>query len=156
MSSKFQAPYLLALLVLAVDVAPFSQAVSGAEVIGTYFNEGPSLVELEIISKDGRERTVIPITPGRIDRAVITEGETRLYLPAEQRSDRRLLSTITTPTPKSAPEFLDHPTRMFYFRIIGKKITLVKPQDLTTDERKRLRAAIRELKRAGVYNNWKA
>jgi hypothetical protein len=135
--------------VLAVDVAPFSQAVSGAEVIGTYFNEGPSLVELEIISKDGRERAVIPITPGRIDRAVITEGETRLYLPAEQRSDRRLLSTITTPTPKSAPEFLDHPTRMFYFRIIGKKITLVKPQDLTADERKRLTAAIRELQRAG-------
>lgn len=147
MSSKSQTQCLLTLLVLVAQVAPFSQAASDAEVIGTYFNESKTLVELEIISRDGKERTVIPITPGRIDRALITEGQTRLYLPAEQRSDRRLLSTIRTPTPKSRPGFFDEAKRTFYFRIVGRKVILLKPQDLTADERRRLKAAIQELQR---------
>lgn len=153
MKNRSRVQCLLMLSALCTQLPAFSQAASGAEVIGTFFNEGKTLIELEIISKDGKERTVIPITPGRIDRAAIIEGQTRVYLPAESRSDRRLLSAIATPTRTSAPGFLDHATQTFYFRIIGGRIKLVKPRDLTGDERKRLKAAIRELQRAGAYHN---
>jgi len=146
---------LFALLVLATQSEARSQATARADVIGTYFNEDKILVELNLISKDSKEGTIIPISPRRIDRALITEGQTKLYIPSDQMAKRRLLSTMATPTPKSAPEFFEKETRTFYFRIVGGKVSLVKPQGLTLDERKRLKAAIRELKRAGVYNNWK-
>lgn len=146
---------LFALLVLATQSEAHPQATTRAEVIGTYFNEDKVLLELNLISKDGKEGAIIPISPGRIDRALITEGQTKLYIPSNQMAKRRLLFTMATPTPKSAPEFFEKKTRTFYFRILGGKVSLVKPQALTLDERKRLKAAIRELKRAGVYNNWK-
>lgn len=124
-----------------------------SKVIGTYFNEGRIFVELNLISKDGKEGSIIPLPAGRIDRAVISGGLTKVYIPSEEMAKRRLLSTSQTPTPKSAPEFLETETRTFYFRVVGGKVTLVKPQNLTADERLRLRGYKRELRRAGVYDN---
>jgi len=123
------------------------------EVSGTYFNEDRIPVELNLISKDGKEGTIIPLPPGRLERAVISEGQTKVYTPSKKMATRRLLSTSPTPTPKSAPEFFENATRTFYFRIIGGKVILVKPRDLTTNERKRLEGYKQELQRAGVYNH---
>lgn len=130
-----------------------SQTATSAKVMGTYFNEGRNLVELDLISKDGKEGTTIPLSPGRIDRAVITEGRTKIYMPSEGTSARRLLSTSRIPTPKSAREFFDKEQQTFYFRIVAGKVTLVKPGDLTPKERRQLKEYKRELQRAGVYDN---
>lgn len=137
----------LGVLMLHFPCEAASNRSAPLAVVGTYLNEGRSLIELELISKDGRETTNIPLSPGRIDHAVIGEGKTRVYTPAEAIAKRRLLSTISTPTPRTAPEFFEKETRTFYFRIIAGKVILVKPRDLTASERKRLRAFRREIER---------
>lgn len=140
----------LGMLILHLPCEAARNRSARLEVIGTYLNEGRSLIELDLVSKDGSETTNIPLSPGRIDHAVIGEGQTKVYTPAEEIAKRRLLSTIPTPTPKTAPEFFEKETRTFYFRIIAGKVTLVKPRDLTTNERKRLKAFRRErLKKTG-------
>ena len=130
-----------------------SQRKPRDEAIGTYLNKGRGLIEIDVVSKHGRDTTNIPLSPGRIARALIEDGQTKIYAPAEEMAKRRLLSSIPTPTPKTAAEFLEKNTRTFYFRIVAGKISLVRPRDLTTTERRHLREYIRELKRAGVYNN---
>ena len=150
MSLKSRIFCVFALLLVAAWKAPLSQAASDTDVLAIYFNEGESLVEIDILSKDGREGTNIPLSAGRIDRAVISEGRMKVYAPAKEMAKRRLLSSIATPSPGSSPQFFDKMTRSFYFRIVGGKITLIRPQDLTTDEKKRLKTAMRELKRASV------
>lgn len=137
----------LGALMLHLRCEAASNRSAPLEVIGTYLNEGRRLIELDLISKDGRETTNIPLSPGRIDHAVIGEGQTKVYTPAEGISKRRLLSTISTPTLRTAPEFFERETRTFYFRIIAGKVTLVKPRDLTAGERKRLKAFRREIER---------
>ena len=146
-------PSLFVVLILATQFEAASRTATPPEIIGTYFNEGPILVELNLISKDGREVTMIPFTPGRIVRAAISEGQTKVYIPSKEMATRRLLSTSPTPTPKSAPAFFERETRTFYFRIISGKVILIKPRDLTTNEKKRLEGYKQELQRAGVYNN---
>ena len=137
----------LGALMLDLPCEAASNRSARLEVLGTYLNEGRSLIEIDLISKDGRETTNIPLSPGRIDHAAIGEGQTRIYTPAEEIAKRRLLSTIPTPTPRTAPEFFEKETRTFYFRIIAGKITLVKPQELSPSERKRLKAFRREIER---------
>ena len=122
------------------------------DVLGTYLNEGRSLIEVELITRDGREATTIPLSPGRIDRALIRDGKTMIYTPSDESGNRRLIYTIATPTPRTAPQFFERSTRTFYFRIIAGKISLVRPRDLTAAERNRLRAYFRELKTAGVHH----
>ena len=108
-------------LLLHLSSEAASNRSARLEVIGTYLNEGRSLIELELISKDGSEGTNIPLSPGRIDHAVIGEGQTKVYAPAEERAKRRLLSAIPTPTLETAPEFFEKENRTFYFRIIAGK-----------------------------------
>lgn len=128
-------------------------AAKESSVIGTYLNEGTRPVELNVISKDGADTSVINLWVGRIARAVLTEGRTKVYTPSESMASRRLLSTGVTPTPESAPEFFEKKTRMFYFRVVGGKVTLVRPEDLTVKEKERLRSFKRELQAEGVYDN---
>jgi hypothetical protein len=153
MSVKSRILSVFALMLLAGWKTPLSQAASDADVLAIYFNEGARLVEIDILSKDRREGTNIPLSAGRIDRAVISEGRMMVYAPAKEMAKRKLLSSITTPSPKSSPEFFDKMMRSFYFRIVDGKIRLVRPQDLTTDEKSRLKTAMRELKRASVDDN---
>ena len=144
---------LFVLLILVAQSEGASGKEKDSEVVGTYFNEDRVLLELNLISKDGRDISIIPIEPGRIDRAVISEGLTKLYIPSEEMATRRLLSTSPTATLKSAPEFCERETGTFYFRVIHGEVILVKPKDLTATERKRLQAYNRALQRAGVYHN---
>jgi hypothetical protein len=144
---------LFILLISATQSNAASRTTSPPKVIAIYFNEGRVLIELNLISKDGKEGTIIPLLPGRIERVAISEGKTKVYIPSEQMATRRLLSTSTTPTPKSAAEFSERETRSFYLRVVGGKVILVKPRDLSADERMRLEGYKRELQRAGVYNN---
>ena len=123
------------------------------DYIGTYLNEGKTTVELNMISADGHEGTEITLDPGRINRAVIIAGQTKLYTPFGTTVTKRLLSTHHTPTPESHPEFFDARGRSFYFRIVGRNLTLVKRQDLTVAERQRLQAFKRQLQRDGSYNS---
>jgi hypothetical protein len=143
----------LGALMLHLPCEAASNRSAPLEVLGTYLNEGRSLIEIDLVSKDGRETTNIPLPPGRIDHAAIGEGQTRIYTPAEEIAKRRLLSTIPTPTLRTAPEFFEKETRTFYFRITEGKVILVKPRDLTASERKRLKAfrnEIERLKKAGA------
>jgi hypothetical protein len=128
-------------------------AARKSKVIGTYLNEGPHSIELNVISKDGADTSIINLWVGRIARVVITEGWTKVYTPSESMASRRLLSTRATPTPESAPEFFEKKSRTFYFRVVGGKVTLVRPQDLTVKEKERLRTFKRELQAEGVYDN---
>jgi len=50
------------MLVLLCEAA--SNRSAHSEVIGTYLNEGRSLIELDLISKDGRKTTNIAFPPG--------------------------------------------------------------------------------------------
>lgn len=142
----------LVLILVAQSEAAWRRG-KDSEIVGTYFNEDRMLVELNLISKDGSDISIIPLEPRRIDRAVIGPGLTKLYIPSEEMATRRLLSTSPTPTLKSAPEFFDKETGTFYFRISRGKVILVKPKDLTAAERQRLEAYNRALQRAGVYHN---
>ena len=53
----------LAALMLVLPCEAASNRSAHSEVIGTYLNEGRSLIELDLISKDGRETTNIPFSP---------------------------------------------------------------------------------------------
>ena len=120
-------------------------AIRGSEVIGTFFNEVSDTVQVNLISSDRKETIILTISPGQIDRAILTGGETRVYVPSENVSSGRLLSSAATPTLKSAAEFFDKEARTFYLRVAQGRVTLVKPQSLTEMERKRLRAFKRQV-----------
>ncbi len=144
---------LMSVLLLGGIAEAASPVTRESKVIGTYLNEGTRSVELNLISTDGADTSIINLWVGRIARAVITEGHTKVYTPSENLASRRLLSTRKTPTPESAPEFLEKKTRTFYFRVVGGKVVLIRPQDLTPKEKERLRAFKRELQAEGVYSN---
>ena len=144
---------LLASLVICAPLHAGPKKRVSRDYIGTYLNEGKTTVELNMISADGHEGTEITLDPGRIDRAVIVAGQTKLYTPFGTRETKRLLSTHRTPTLESHPQFFDARGRSFYFRIVGRHLTLVKRQDLTVAERQRLQGFKKELQRAGVYNS---
>jgi hypothetical protein len=145
-------PFLASAVLCAPSYAGPRKHVS-RDYIGTYLNEGKTTVEVNMISADGHDGTEITLDPGRIDRAVIVAGQTKLYTPFGTVETKRLLSTHSTPTPESHPQFFDAHGRSFYFRIVGRSLTLVKRQDLTVAEKKRLQAFKRQLQRDGSYNS---
>ena len=138
---------LVAVLILSAQSEAASRGVRGSEVIATFFNEGHSTVQLNLISKDGRDTTILTFSPGQIERAVIHEGQIKVYTPSERLSSRQLLSTREMPTPRLAAEFFENATQTFYFRVSGKNVTLVKPRNLTVRERSRLQAYKRQVQK---------
>lgn len=115
------------------------------EVIGLFFNVGNSTVQLNVISMDRKETTIMTLDPGRIGSTAIVEGEARVYTPSKSMTSGRLLSTCPVPTPEAAPEFFEKGTRTFYFRVRNGKVKLAKPRELTSREKRQLEAFKRQL-----------
>jgi hypothetical protein len=139
-----------AIVIFALALAPqlaAAAAKSSSGVFGAYFNEGKILIEIDILTKDGKEGTTIPLDPGHLDRTDLTPGTTNLYLPSRDGEKRRLLWSGPTPTPASAPSYFEKETRMFYFRIIARKVILIKPTDLTDTERRNIKLVDQLLRR---------
>jgi hypothetical protein len=137
---------LLSILILSNQFQAALLQAKESPIIGTFFNEGHSTVEVNVVSKDGRDTTVLTFSPGQIDRAIIEAGVIKVYTPAEKVSLRRLLSTRTTPTVGLEPEFFDQKARTFYFRVVDGKVTLIKPAQLTSEERRHFEAYLRQVR----------
>lgn len=124
---------------LLVPQLKATAATPSSKFFGIYLNEGKILIEIDIISRDGKEGVTIPLEPGHIEKTSLPPGATKLYLPSRNGELRHLLWSGPTPTPMSASEYFDKKTRMFYFRINGKKILLVRPNELTDVERRKIK-----------------
>jgi hypothetical protein len=130
------------IVIFALLLVPQLKARSASpssKFFGTYLNEGKILIEIDIVTRDGKEGVTIPLEPGHIEKTSIPPGMTKLYLSSRAGEKRRLLWSAPTPTPKSALSFFEKKTRMFYFRIIGNKILAVKPKDLTDVEKRKIK-----------------
>jgi hypothetical protein len=136
---RFRSWTIAILAVLLVAEVKVAASTSSSKFLGTYLNEGNALIEIDIISRDGKDGVTIPLEPGHIERTTISPGTTKLCLPSRNGQERQTLWSGPTPTPTSAPGYFDKRTRMFYFRIIGKKLILVRPQDLTDVERTKIK-----------------
>ena len=127
------------LTVLLGQQVKAATARSSSKFFGTYLNEGSILIEIDIVSGDSREGVTIPLEPGHIEKTSIPPGTTKLYLPSRNGQKRRMLWSGPTPTPMSEPDYFDKKAQMFYFRIMGKKVVLVRPRDLTDGERRKIK-----------------
>ena len=139
-----------AIVIFAIAIAVPLEAIaarSSSRVFGTFLNEGNILIEIDVVSQDGREGITIPLDPGHIDRTNICPGTTKLYLPSRNGEERRMLWSGPTPTPASAPDYFEKRTRMFYFRIVARKVVLVRPSDLTDVERRNIKGVYEVLRK---------
>jgi hypothetical protein len=136
--AQFRYGTIVIFTVLLVSQAKASAARSSSKFFGTYLNEGSILIEIDIVDTDGREGVTIPLEPGHVEKTSIPAGTTKLYLPSRNGHKRRMLWSGPTPTPMSAPAYFEKKAEMFYFRIIGKKVILVKPRDLTDGEKRKI------------------
>jgi hypothetical protein len=107
--------------------------------IAVFINEGVAEVQVNVISEDKSDETVLPMRPGTIERTSFTGGQVKLYTPSKDIVSGRLLFSLRLPSPTTAPDFFEKQTRTFYFRVAGGKVTLLKPTDLTSKERKWLK-----------------
>lgn len=111
-------------------------ATRESEAIGVFINEGVE-IQITVISEDTKDKIILPMRPRTIERAsLFTGGQAKLYTPSKNIVSGRLLFTRSLPTPSTSPDFMEKGTRTFYFRVVGGKIILVKPRDLTSKERK--------------------
>lgn len=117
-----------------------SEWARDTDVVGVFFNEAHRTLQLNVISADKKDTTIMTLSPGEIGSTAIIEGEARVYTPSKSMTSGRLLSTCSVPNPTAAPGFFEKTTRTFYFRIVGETLKLVKPRDLTAAERRRLKA----------------
>jgi hypothetical protein len=108
------------------------------EAIAVFMNEGSTPIQVNVISRDKTDKTILPLRPGAIEHTLFSGGEAKLYTQSEDVVSGRLLFTLLLPTPMRAPEFMEKEARTFYFRVVDDKIKLVKASDLTPKERKRL------------------
>jgi hypothetical protein len=129
-------PVVCSLLVVSAFTALGAKRNSTA--IAVFMNEGGAQIQVNVISRDKTDKTILPLRPGAIERTLFTAGELELYTPSEDVVSGRLLFTLSLPTPATAPEFMEKGTRTFYFRIVDEKIKLVKARDLTPKERNSL------------------
>ena|SRR5438874_12685753 len=114
-------------------------AIENTETVGVFMNEGHAKIQVNVISEDRKDRTILPLRPGAIERTLYSGGQIELYTSSSDLVSGRLLFTRSLPTPLSASEFMEKGTRIFYFRVIDGKIMLVKSSDLSPKERKWLR-----------------
>lgn len=129
---------LICLAVLS-STAQILGTLQGNEAIAVFINEGRAGIQVNVVSEDKTDKTVLPLHPKQIERTLFKRGQVELYAASEDMVSGRLLFTQRLPTPNTAPEFMEKPTRTFYFRVADGKITLVKPVDLTSKERKWLK-----------------
>lgn len=139
MTNKFSLlASVLTLLVLGA-LSETSGSIPDSEANGVFINEDRATIQVEVISEDKKDKTIMILPPEAIERTLFARGQVRLYTPSDNNVSGRLLFTRSLPTPMTAPKFLEQETRTFYFRVVGRKIILVKPTDLTSKERKWLK-----------------
>src|SRR5205085_8288054 len=139
LGNKFSiATSVLSLLVLSATSKELG-ATGDSEAIAVFINEGRAEIQVNVISEDKKDGTILPLRPGTIERTSFAGGQVKLYTSSKDIVSGRLLFTRSMPTPTTAPEFIEKGTRTFYFRVVGGKIILVKPTDLTSKERKWLK-----------------
>jgi hypothetical protein len=142
--------WLLSVLVLSTR-SKASPAPLGDQVYGVFFNEGRSAVQLNIINLKKKSAGIGSLSAGETTIIDLRNGdEARVYTPSKDMLSGRLLSTCPLPIPSSSPEYFENATRTFYFRIVGGKVVLLKPRDLTAEERKQVKAYKRDALNYGV------
>jgi hypothetical protein len=117
-----------------------SELTTIREVTGVFFNVGNGTVQLNVRSADKKDTTIMTLSSGQVGSTATVKGEVRVLTPSKNMTSGHLLSSCQVPDPEAAPEFFEKTTRMFYFRIDGGKVTLVKPRDLSGPERRRVKA----------------
>jgi hypothetical protein len=136
LGNKFNiAASVLSLLVLRATPKALG-AIGDIEANAVFINEDRAEIQVNVISEDKKDKTILPLRPGTIERTLFAGGQVKLYTPSKDIVSGRLLFTRSMPTPMTAPKFFERSTRTFYFRVVGGKIILVKPTDLTAKERK--------------------
>jgi hypothetical protein len=118
-------------------------AIANTEAVGVFMNEGRAKIQVNVISEDRKDRTILPLRPGAIERTLYSGGQVELYTSSKDLISGRLLFTRSLPTPISASGFMEKGTRTFYFRVVDGKIILVKSSDLTPKERKWLKEKLK-------------
>jgi hypothetical protein len=119
-------------------VSQGSAARQDITAIAVFMNEGRTNIQVDVVSEDKKDKTILPLHPGQMERTSFSRGHVELHTVSTDIVSGRLLSSRSMPTPISAPEFMEPRTRTFYFRVVGAKILLVKLTDLTAEERRRL------------------
>jgi hypothetical protein len=138
-------PHITALGLLAlVALSETLGAVRDTDATGIFINGSHVKIQVSVVSKDEKEAGEMVLPPEAIERSVLfAGGRAKLYTPSKDVVSGRLLFTLPLPTPTTAPEFFERSTRRFYFRVIDRKIVLVRPGDLTSKEKEWLRERTR-------------
>ena len=141
---------LLSVLILSTRPSASAAPRSG-QVYGVFFNESRSAVQLNIINLKKKSTGIGSLFAGETTIIDLHNGdEAKVYTSSKDMFSGRLLSTRPLPTPRVSPELFENATRTFYFRIVGGRIVLLKPGDLTTGERKQVEAYKRDALKYGV------
>src|SRR6266446_5480880 len=136
--------WLLSVLILSTR-SNASSAPRSEQVYGVFFNEGRAAVQLNIINLKKKSTGIGSLFAGETTIIDLHNGdEAKVYTPSKDMLSGRLLSTCPLPTPSASPEFFENATRTFYFRIVGGKVVLLKPRDLSAGEKKQVEAYKRE------------
>jgi hypothetical protein len=132
-----RASYIAGLVLLAlINRSETLGATRDVGASAVFINEGRAKVQINVISKDTREQGVMILPPRAIERSVLfAGGQVRLYTPSKDIVSGRLLFSRSLPSPTTAAEFLEKESRTFYFRVAGRKITLIKPTELSPKEK---------------------
>jgi hypothetical protein len=131
--------------VLALCTAETLGSKRGNKFFAVFINASRASIQIEVISQDEKDEAVLPLRPGAIAGAMFAKGHVELRTSSKDMVSGRLLFSCSLPSPESAPEFYERTTGTFYFRVVEGKVVLVKPENLTLKERKR----IAELTKAG-------
>ena len=125
------------LLVLS-GMSEASAAGQETGAIAVFMNEGHTNIQVDVVSHDKKDKTILPLHPRQMERTSFSRGHVELHTASKDIVSGRLLFSRSMPTPISAPNFMEPRTRTFYFRVVDTKILLLKPKDLTVEEKRRL------------------
>jgi hypothetical protein len=140
--TKISAAVVWLLVLSALSEAPAAGRETG--VIAVFINEAHTNVQIDVVSEDKKDKTILPLHPRQMERTASSRGHVELRTASKDIASGRLLFSRSMPTPISAPDFMERRTRTFYFRVVDAKILLVKPKDLTVEERRRLDERMKE------------
>jgi hypothetical protein len=103
------------------------QPAPGLRVFGVFENDGRETLNVQIISNDGTEGTVMILRPGDITETVITAGKIKIFATSADFSRTKLLSEHVMPTVESTSNHFESSTRRFYFSLSARRMSLIKP-----------------------------
>jgi hypothetical protein len=126
-------------LVLETAEAVHRTPIAGRRIFGVFENEGPETVEIQTTNEAGDSATIITLSPGDIEKTVITAGKAKIFAVSNDLAPTKVLSVFSMPTVKSSPGYFEKSTRTFYFSLRNGKMSLLK-LDKATELRKRREA----------------